>query len=1691
MPAFPAGESTPDYASFMSLVKETGRCLNSFAPPDGFAPDGPEPEMPLSGEAAKALGAGSLRDFFSLALERGEARAVKEREGRLPAFFPRGPESVGPALVFIENKCTSLAKAISELKKNWPREEQGLEAALRPLESALAALLANRAGLIRVERDLWPRLKLVALEWPRDAKGLWQKAQNLQQSVSPLLAAAKQETAETDSVGLFDKSRRSLTRAVMDLKTKVGQGRELAECENAWLRSYEDLLTDLDDYMAVVADGNQADRDWEADSRWLSGSISDLEKEDRRLRDEGAQAGEAIKHSLEALIGVETRLSGHQSSEMLEGLETVGRGVQALWRSVIERRRQMARIYFIIPSRMGRPLFLEKSIMTAAQALGRAQSVLEDLRHQLSLAGGKLSTTNRLRSEGKSLAERLSSPQNRLLKIKVIRKRFSVLTAVVDQRLSLAAARDKLENVVAKGEENERRLNRGRVENSRMYRELKAAAIERERLTAQLGSARQQLSEAGLVKARLLKVFAHKSDIWGETERARQRLEADNEALKAEKAELKLKRSRLAEIYTRERRELKKLTDELKGGQGELPDPQENAELRHDLEKRLDETRREKEAAAARLRELDAQLQERSAQLAAAVAQADSLSLELARHREELAVASRARLSLGEKTAALRRRQDLLAQAHTSLQKALKRKGGQLIRSEAERDGLVARLNRQKQNLLRLVATRQQLRAELGAARLTICDLEKERSDIFSKLSQAQAEILQSDREKSGLSDLAKALADEKIFLLGQMESLAREKDKLKARLEFLADESGGLNGAAEEKARLLASLAGLEEENGRLSFLLSDLEKRNQELSTQLTGLESKVSGELFPFIKIMGQALWRSEAQLKKARAATSRLMGSIELELETKEAQREFELNSADQNEPSETEGRLEETPGGRPAMMDERDYLSCRNEKLRPGLGALKDSCSAGLDQSREAWDDLKKSMAGQEQELKLQKAKLGQLEPLVSYFIASAENGEATANIDPELVAYLKESGRVLGEELSAEENFEMDMAEPESIAIEGGNGAGPAQAARLKARLKEIQPLVSFLARSFVGSVAELAQIRQERSSLSDELAKSKRDNENYSSDLSNLRREEEQLRAELEKMRQESAFLAGQVNSADKSRETLEGSLAARESEFLAAHDQAVSLAAEKDQLQKILEEKKKEIGLLKNELAQADRDLTENDGRLEAAWAALNYLGAKANDTLAGFKDKLETQGRQIENLSLELKKRDMIIDGLEDRQNKLALLFWALASRAANSAPGQLAAANGPALLGSAADDFNFGFAAGDGPSDDNACRSGGYSLGRGILEGVKKVARRSLLTLILAGGLVMSGSLEGQAAQGMPRPEANAIAASVAEAGQQLQSRLDSNYIGRTVSLEMVEADLRLAGPRAVENRLAEMVSELAAGHGLSNSEFLRLVRTARGPEDTIYLDEFKGREGALALLAFHLPKLSRQMLRWPAELLSQSRLSYLMKSVADFKPSEGGFWERMYFDLTADGHSAEEALSFILEAMAHKAALGTAVRPEFAGRLAPFPQLENLGPDRFISFMAGYINENWPKLSGRGRQQAARRLAGDIYFAARLFKLPTTLLSSLIHEEAETDQVDFFRRGSTYAIHARAADLADLTKSYSLVWQEGCPPLCDLDEALASSEKETFVEGVYRRKMSMVMSYNKSINTGSSLFDELA
>ena len=1610
---FLAGEKAADFTAFLAMAKEAGRLLNSFTPPENFVPDEYQPEVSITEEMARDLGAASLDDFYALVLS-GEKRPDFNKNSHINEFFPKGPESVRVAMAAVDQEMKQLAKTIDDRELAWPPNKPGFEAAVRPLETRYEKLRASRANLLRVVR-LWPRIKSEAKEWPDEAKRMWQKTRRLEEAVTLLLESIREAAESQENEGGpsgRDRGRRSLTRVSQDLAGEVNAARALLSDDERLDDGLETILTDIDNFLAVVVDGSQPDRDWEDISRRFKNRLSDLEKEERRLKDEVARVKEALVKALGDLAETEKRLVGRRDAEMRDRLETVGKGSAALWRSVVERRRELAKLYFALPPRIGRPVYLENIFLSSGLALGKSQALLEDLKHRLGLMGGRLSTTNKLRAEGETLMDKLGLFQSRMPKLKLARRRFSALVNAIDQRTSAADALERMRL-------SDRRLARGVTENESMRKELEAAVLEKERLEEQLVFARQTLSEVGLLKSRLLKVSNKKNDILRQVDQERLRLSSENEKLRLELDELAAKRTRLASMYSIERNDIKRLTAELKKRDEALEETRELLAERRELEERLAETRREKDVVEARRLEVEGFLNEQSRQLTLASARVESLSAELDRHREELGRVAELRASWAEKMTALRRRLELLSQAHRSLLKTVDRQKRSLSRVESERDTAVDKLTRQKKNILRLAAARQELRTELGTTRLRLADLEKERDEIFIQLDGAR-------REKEDAEFRAAAADEEKRTLTVNLADAERKSAT-----------------AAEEKKALAASIEEIEQ----------------------------KVAGDLAPFIRILGEALWRSEAQLKRARTASGRLMDQFKLEADVREAnlrlkaasreidfterakseRRQFEAAVAEKEEEltdalkrnSEMRASLIDSEGvarQNQELSEKVSRLDGRTAKLRQALGLLKQRSDKALEDARLMEENLRGLTSQQSREIETQKIRLAELEPMVAHFLDQAARYAPQGSQAHDIIRQMQGENKMLGaqdtpgEAVNTSSNYLMLDNE------------------LLRSQLDELQPLVAFLAKSFVTNVAELAQARQDRGRLAEELA------------------------------------------SFQSTHEVLEASLQSRETELAEVRDQAFALAQERDQLQGTLSAKAEEISVLKSELAQADRDLAENDGRLEASWAALNYLGTKADDALARVKGKLDNQTRQVDVLSSEIKERDEQIKNLEDRQDKLALLYWTLVSKAVSSAGSRPPVAQalreaGEALLPAPSGE---GGAVKAQPAAEAAPALGGgaFSLGKQMLEGAKKVARRSLFALIMTGGLILSAPMAASAAH-LPGSAPTALPSPGQYDEPSFSTRFNSSYIGRAVSLEVVDSSTRLAGRAAVESSLTGLVKDMAESHGLTNGEFLRLVREARGVDATVHLTDFKGRSGSFILLETHLPKLTRQLMAWPEEVVIEPKLTSLMKSASDFKPNEGSFWERLFFDYLASEEPGR-TIDALLAHLAQKATLANLTRPEFAGRLAPFPEIENMGPDSFIAFMATHIQRNWPNFSTRPREHAARRLAGDIYFSARLFKLPVTLLAAQTHQEVETHLTDFFKRGATMGLLHRASTLANLARRLGLDWEPGRPPLCDLDTLLEASRKETKLdpENIYKKKMALVQAYNKHVNAGQNLLASL-
>ena len=1687
-PRAPGEVRRADFAASKELAKEIGRLLNGFVPPgEGYRPEPPLPPGRIEPEAGRDLGAASLADFFSLALE-GE---VEEEMGRLPPHFPKGPETIRQATAAVEVEINRLVQAGIKLEKNWPPGRFGLEAALRPLEDRRADLAAGLADLSRADR-LWARLKEESDLWLDEARAMWRKAKRLTESQDLVL-----KTGSNGESGWLASPQADLTGAVKNLRAEVGPARALALKGEDWAQKAEALTAEFDDLLALALDDSEPDRDWEAIERRLAGRIRDLSQAGRELDLAEPGTAGALEAAARSLAEAEKKLTGARGLETLTRLESLGRGGAALWRSVVDIRREMARLYFFLPERLGRPRYLEKNFLSAARLLGRTQALLEDLRHRLSLAGGRLSSSQKLKAESAELLERLRPPADRSAVLDKARSRL--------KKLAAAKARP------AAAPFTERQT-------------LSFAQLEKESLSEQLAETRRALNNAALTKARLLKVFGLKTEFLKTADQERSRLAEETEGLRRQREELSRRHGDLTAVLAQARGRVQTLRTALE--QFQDGDLRALMAEREEAVAQLAELRREKSQLETDRRALQDALRRKAAEEAETGAGMEALAAELNRHKEELAAVSRSRQSLGEIVSALRRRLDLLVQAHRSLKMSLAKKSQGLARTEAEKDLLNNVLTRQKRNLLRLATARQELRAELGAVRLKLDDLEEGRKGLLDQLEEA--------KRLAGAADSEKKLLEER---------LAGEKERLADELE----EAKRLAGAADSEKKLL-----------------------EERLAGQLAELKTGVSENLLPFIAVLGEALWRGEAMFNRAREDHDLTLTRIKQESEVREgnirltgAARELELAEAAQAERgqwAEALARREEELGqAAAAAQAEREHWERSREEELEEVARAERERWAGVISGREAElarsaADLEAARAEREQwaeSLSRRDEELGQAAEA-----AARAEGERWAEVlsrrEAELAQILSRREEELSqalaqreEELSQaltrrEEELSQALTRREYELIQTNQAERgqwtlalkqrESQLAQAQERLRSLSESPdpgSALFRDQEGVIAQL-NLRSQKMARAIGLMKRRYDRRLAEAGQmeSELRRDLQRRTLEMQESREHLAELEplldhffqtaeqslapgdanlelvrylreenrrledgdresiGGLSSALKARlagfqplvDFLARSFVAGLAELAQARREREAWESSQAELEARLSDQAGQVAALKGELAQADRDLAENDGRLEAVWAGMNYLGARASDRLGEMQNRLENQTRQVDGLAAELGRRDARIRELEERQDQLSLLYWTLVAQAQAQAGAQEA--------DSAADSLDIPDPA---PADsappalDQARNSGGFNLGRQLLEGAKKVARRSLFSLILAGSLVLSGA---RADGAIKAPEQDRLPAASPPA---LATRFESSYVGRPVGLEQVDSSPRLAGRQAVEERLAALVGELSAAQGLTEGEFLRLVRAARGPEATVHLGDFSGREGALALLQAHFPKLAQHIAVWPPEIPGPGPLAALLKNAAGLRAAEGGFWERLFFDLWAERADQGAAFTRLLGLMADRAPASP--RLEFAGRLAPFSPLENLGHDRFVDFMSAHLKTAWAGAGGRPRELAARRLAGDLFFNARFFQLPLTLFAVLIQQEAEEGLTgDLYRRGAALALHHRAIHLARQTRRAAVAWEAGRPHLCDLDRALG--EKDSFIESVYRKKLALVQACNRYLSAGDSLLAAL-
>jgi chromosome segregation ATPase len=1672
----------------MALAREIGKNLSAFRAPGGLAPKPCAPEPALTQSIAKALGAGSLAEFF---------RRLPDDGGR--------DDGQSPPLPGLPRGLDALDWAAGEVDRALAACQRAAEIDPRRQGRQRADLLASKAALLRA-RQMSDQFRAMIEEWPDQARATLNEALDLAEAAKLLLSGSGTAwEAPGGGEGV------SLTALTAGLSESLRLMRDAWGARLGWQTGLRALAGEVEALTATAGQETglplNQERFWRPALASLDARLRELEAAHPRLAGEARQRRGQVAAALGALEEGEARIHGRAGTDLIARAEVLASNVETMLRSTLFHCQDLRGCWRALPSLVGRPRFVDKAILSTAVHYGKAIAVGEELRSTLDRFTGRMSSTCDVRAKARkalSVPDRsrefqamLGRSRRRLAtlgRLVLYRARSGVLAGKAEGQardLDRYRRQDEALGLILESKDEEIRALRERLAEAGpapgdgpIQVQLQAVEAERDRLEDHLAQARDRLSGLGQFKSQILRSVDRAKEALGKAVADRDELCRGRRDIEAEMASLKRRHARLAQYYVRDRQQMRQMEDKY----AELAKNHQvgREEARGYLEERskLSAAIKEKQSEIDDLREGFRGLQAAKASHEAAIealrSQEATLRVELTARAEELGEAGQARERLAQLVATLRTQLDRLAMAHGALRESWARRGRLLAESETEKDSLRLRLDRGKRNLISLVTKRQKLLSELGEQRLRLDGFERERQALLEDIERAKA---------------------------GNLEAVR---------------------------------------------------------LGDELSRLKSEMDSDLRPLIQVLALAMWRGQAHLKVVQDSVEQRLGEQRQEFQANEAGLRvaaaakeidyLELLSAREKEMSglkaERDSLAEELDAVQKgtAAKDEdlvrRSWLcqqlsmalsasSLRSERLKRGLRDFRMRLGRQREESEAIKAELTELVQSQSKALADHKAWLGELVPLVQFFMDSGRAiwaGPGREDARDAVLFFMTKENAELAEEL------EGLKTERQTLTAERQNYVGLNDSIRL--RLAELLPLVKFLVNNFVQTTASLAQVSLEREELlrrisllsgpdapqpaaaapaaellspggedtapmSPEMASARREINRLARENSRLGQAAAQMdaalgnaRAELGRLESGQALLGAKAERAEerlaaaaaeteglrKEKAELESLLEGQETSLGLSRSEAGRLSLERDQLRAEAKSKDGELSALKSRLEEAETASQAPDGRLEAAWAALTYINSKAGDAMGNLQAKLDKQARELETAFSEMKSRDEAIKGLQERQDRLSLLWWTIFSLASDGQgpPGEQEAeeAGPPAPAPEAPDggglehldlgslpplgDLDAGSleeppAEATGPAQEVPGPDGKVAgdLGGSLLAELRKVARKALFTLFLAGLAFFPPRAAGA---GEPielgGPETPMLAEPFVAPATPDLARLSSSYLGRTMDLGVVPTPELALGRRRAEERAREMVGRQAGRWGLDEEAWLRLVRLAYGQETTVNLNDLEGDLAPARLISPHMPVF--------AEALAKSGLldglaPMVLAAVGDFGRAEGPFWERLYLRFRHRLGREPEAVAALAWHLARRSSRRDGPRLEHAGEKAPVHGLENMDPEGAAAFLETYILKNWGRTFARGqtRGTVARplpkgreplRLASDLVQTAWLFRIPRTLMVAAIHDA-------FNASGAwpgTLEIYGLGKRLAGLLYANSIEWSPSKPRLCDFD-----------------------------------------
>ncbi len=525
-----------DFAPFISLIKEMNHFLvgvhlvDNYQAVDLFQP------LELTPEMKGDLGAESLTEFYQSAVQQeGSSPSAPLSSESWQKNLPLGPESIQQAAQSLEKELSRLAESLADLQKSMPPERYEMAAAT--LEERRNLFQDSRYCLMRAAR-LWPQIKGEAEKWLDPVRSWWQKAHHLNQIAEDLLNTARENGEELED----ESARRAIGRAMVDIREELESARKLKQRRDIWSPALVKVMAELDSILAKADDPRNTDQDWSSQGRRLSNMLTGLTQEERRLADETPGAVHNISKALAALDLAEQKLSASGDDKIREQTRLLTEAAARLWRMTMQLRRELATIYLALPALLGKPIHLEKLFLTIGILLGRSQNLLEDLRHRLTVAEGRLPDTSALCKEAGEILASLAKPLPQADNIRVARRRLASFLRLTNSLPETDESFSPTGKKLPKASQERAGLNSGVAELNRLSKKIEllekklahreeelqkaAEAVkflfdEKNELTDRLNEAQESLGAVGHIKTRLLTALANKTALMATEERER------------------------------------------------------------------------------------------------------------------------------------------------------------------------------------------------------------------------------------------------------------------------------------------------------------------------------------------------------------------------------------------------------------------------------------------------------------------------------------------------------------------------------------------------------------------------------------------------------------------------------------------------------------------------------------------------------------------------------------------------------------------------------------------------------------------------------------------------------------------------------------------------------------------------------------------------------------------------------------------------------------------------------------------------------------------------------------------------------------------------------------------------------------------------------------------------------------------